>query len=367
LIIGIKGVYALFISILKKGVVLEMSENAYLKWLSSNTPSSWWHDSADPDELDIAIANGAVGVTTNPVLVKQSLYSRPDIWRLVIEDIPKDIRGPYKVEEIIKRVTQTLAAKLEPIYHKTEGKHGYVCAQVNPAKPASVETMLPMARRLNSWAPNIAVKLPVTAAGLEVLEECAAEGITVTATVSFTVPQVIAVAERYRKGLERAKKAGIKPGQCFAVIMVGRIDDYLRDVAMDRNAHVLESDIIQAGIAEVKRAYSIFKERGYEAILMPAGMRGTYHTVELAGADIVFSIHPKIQRLLAKIEGQFEERINVPVNEDVIKRLSTVSEFVRAYEPDGMKPEEFITFGVVQKTLSQFVEAGWNPIEEYKL
>jgi transaldolase len=344
-----------------------MSENAYLKWLSSNTPSSWWHDSADPDELAVAMANGAVGVTTNPVLVKQSLYSRPEIWRPVIEDIPKDITGPYKAEEIIKRVTQTLAAKLEPIYNETEGKQGYVCAQVNPSKPGSAEAMLPMARRLNEWAPNIAVKLPVTAAGLEVLEECAAEGITVTATVSFTVPQVVAVAERYMKGLERAKKAGVKPGQCFAVIMVGRIDDYLRDVAMDRNAHVLESDITQAGIAEIKRAYSIFKERGYEAILMPAGMRGAYHTIELAGADIVFSIHPKIQKVLAKIEGPWEEKINVPVDEDAIKRLSTVSEFVRAYEPDGMKPEDFITFGVVQKTLSQFVETGWKSIEGYEL
>jgi len=29
-----------------------------------------------------------------------------------------------------------------------------------------------------------------------------------------------------------------------------------------------------------------------------------------------------------------------------------------AYEPDGMKPEDFITYGVVQRTLSQFVEGG---------
>ena len=53
---------------------------------------------------------------------------------------------------------------------------------------------LAMARRFHAWAPNIAVKLPVTAAGLDVLEDCIAEGITVTATVSFTVPQVVAVA-----------------------------------------------------------------------------------------------------------------------------------------------------------------------------
>jgi len=344
-----------------------MSEIKYLKWLSSNTATNWWHDSADPDELNESLANGAVGVTTNPVLIRQSLYSRPDIWEPVLADMPKDLKGPEKAEEILKRITQSLAAKLEPVYNNTEGMQGYVCAQVNPSKAGSVEAMIPMARRLYKWAPNIAVKLPVTAAGLEALEECAAEGITITATASFTVPQVIAVAERYRKGLERAKKAGIAPGRCFAVIMVGRLDDYLRDVAMDRNAHVLESDIIQAGTAAVKRAYSIFKKEGYEATIMPAGMRGAYHATELAGADMVLSIHPKIQAMIAKVEEPWEERIDVPVDEDVIKRLSTVSEFVRAYEPDGMKPEEFITYGVTQKTLSQFVETGWMPIETYVL
>lgn len=344
-----------------------MSENKYLKWLASKTPTAWWHDSADPDELATGMANGAVGVTTNPVLIRQSLYSRPDLWEPVLAGIPKELKGPEKAEEILKRITQSLAARMEPTFNKTKGMQGYVCAQVNPSKAGSAEAMIPMARRLNKWAANIAVKLPVTAAGLEALEECAAEGITITATASFTVPQVIAIAERYKKGQERARKAGITPGRCFAVIMVGRIDDYLRDVAMDRKAGVLESDIIQAGTAAVKRAYAIFKREGYEATIMPAGMRGVYHTTELAGADMVLSIHPKIQAMIEKVEEPLEERINIPVDEAVIKRLSTVPEFVRAYEPDGMKPEEFITYGVVQRTLSQFVEAGWMPIETYDL
>ena len=68
--------------------------------------------------------------------------------------------------------------------------------------------MLAMARQFHAWAPNIAVKLPVTAAGLDVLEECVAEGITITATVSFTVPQVVAIAERHRLGLAALVKQG---------------------------------------------------------------------------------------------------------------------------------------------------------------
>ena len=39
-------------------------------------------------------------------------------------------------------------------------------------------------------------------------------------------------------------------------------------------------------------------------------------------------------------------------------------EFVKAYEPDGMKPKEFVTYGVTQRTLCQFVESGWKLMEE---
>ena len=111
--------------------------------------------------------------------------------------------------------------------------------------------------------------------------------------------QVLAIAERHRKGLARAGKAGIKPGQCFAVVMVGRIDDYLRDVAEDNRAAVSEADLIQCGTAIMKRAAAIFREKRYEAVLLPAGMRGAYHATELAGANMTLSIHPKIQAMIA--------------------------------------------------------------------
>jgi len=341
-------------------------KNEYLDWLSKETPGNWWHDSADPDEVKKSLEVGTIGVTTNPLLVKQALYSRPDLWKSILKDMPSDLNPAQKAEEIIRRITLEIASLLKPTYLQTNGEFGYACAQVNPRFPGDVDVMLPMAKRLSKWAPNISVKLPTTAAGLDVLEECAAEGINLTSTVSYTVPQVVAIAQRYQKGVERAKKAGIKPGKCNAVIMIGRIDDYLRDVAHDNKSNVQESDLAQAGIAISKRAHSIFKENGYEATIMIAALRGTYHVTELGGAKMEFSIHPKIQEMIGKVEKPFEERIDVPVDKAVIERLQTIPDFVRAYEPDGMKAEEFITYGVVQKTLSQFIEAGWAEIEGYK-
>ena len=201
--------------------------------------------------------------------------------------------------------------------------------------------MLAMARRFSRWAPNIAVKLPATAAGLDVLEDCAAEGITCTLTISYTVPQVIAAAERHRRGIQRARAKGITPGRCFAVIMIGRLDDYLREVAHDRGAAVSESDIRLSGLAVTKRAYSIYRQRGYEAVLLIAALRGTYHMTELAGAEVIMSIFPSVQEMLLSAELARQERIDVEVPADVIERLSQIPDFVRAYEPDGMKPTDF--------------------------
>ena len=345
-----------------------MSVKTYLDWVVDNTRTSWWHDSADPAELQLGLDRGATGVTTNPFLSAAALALNPSAWAA---DLGSVLAGHpeagTKAEELMRRVVTRAAAMYLPHYERSRGKTGYVCAQVNPLLAGEREPMLAMARRLHAWAPNIAVKLPAVAAGLDVLEDCIAEGITSTATVSFTVPQVVAVAERCRAGRRRANRKGIKPGECFAVIMIGRFDDYLREVARDNRVPVGESDLCQAGLAVTKRAYRIYREREYEAVLLVAALRGSYHLTELAGAELVMSIAPAPQEWFISKDYPREERIGKDIAPDVIGRLSAMREFVRAYEPDGMKPENFIAYGVTQRTLSQFVEIGWKVLERFEI
>ena len=80
------------------------------------------------------------------------------------------------------------------------------------------------------------------------------------------------------------------------------------------------------------------------------------------------SIHPKYQELLlAPDVPRDPHRIDIPVDAQVTSRLEKMPEFVKAYEPDGMKPEDFITFGVCQRTLTQFDLAGWAKLENFKI
>lgn len=339
--------------------------DTYLNWLVRNTKTKWWHDSAREAELDIALQHGATGVTTNPVLASIALKTD----RKLLEAqalLTRKLQPEQKAEALMRLAVTKATERLLPEYEASKGKSGFVCAQVNPLHAGDRERMEAMAKRFHAWAPNIAVKLPATAAGLEVLEDCIAEGITVAATVSFSVAQVVATAERHRAGIKRAKQNCIEPGKCFPVIMLGRMDDYLRELAQNTNAVVSESDICQAGLAITKRAYSIFREREYEAVLLVAALRGNYHLTELAGAELLMSIHPNSQQPFLTQNLQREERIDRPVPADVVERLRSMPEFVRAYEPDGMSPNDFLKFGATQRTLNQFIEAGWGLLESFE-
>ena len=343
-----------------------MATNRYLQWLARETASVYWHDSAIVEELDEAIGNGAVGMTTNPFLIASTLKARPDFWRERLEGVPGDVQGDARAEEWIAQVTGWLAKnKLAAL--RGSGKYaGYVCAQTNPCKPGDTVGMIETARHYASTAKNIVVKFPATRGGLEAIEACATEGINVAATVSFTVPQVLAMAEAYQRGRDRAVQNGVEPGIGIAVLMVGRLDDYLRDVASDTRAQAGESDVIWAGTAAIKRAYGLFKKHNYDCVLMPAGCRGGYHISELAGAEMVMSLAPGIASALSG-EENLVEKIDRPVDPAILERLNDMAEFRRACAPDGMSIDEFITFGACNRTLDQFVLMGWNVLKGFEL
>jgi transaldolase len=341
-----------------------MPAQSYLQWLSECTATNWWCDSGTPSEIDVALQHGAVGITTNPPLCAAAISQKPEEWREQIETILQSAQdAPSKTEALIRLVVTQGARKLDALFARSSGTLGYICAQVDPAQAGTREEMLDMGRRFAAWAPNISVKVPVTSAGLDVLEELAAEGIAVTGTVSFSVSQMLAVAEAHARGARRARANGKTPGPCNAVLMIGRLDDYLMEVAADNRAKASPADIQKAGLAVAKRAYSLFKERGYAAKILVAALRGTYHATELAGADMILSIHPKYQRMLIDQDVLKQEKYAVPIEPHILERLSSMKEFVRAYEPDGLSPAEFIRFGVTQRTLAQFTETGWKRLE----
>ena len=114
-----------------------------------------------------------------------------------------------------------------------------------------------------------------------------------------------------------------------------------------------------------KRAYPIYKERGYEAVLLVAALRGTVSPDGARRRRPADVDPPRVIRMLScrRTIRAKSASSDVRSRADAIDRLRQMPDFVRAYEPDGMTPGDFIGFGATQRTLSQFAEIGWKLME----
>jgi transaldolase len=341
------------------------TQSNYLQWLADETPTKWWHDSAIPSEIDEAIASGALGVTTNPVLTYKSLQAVPDFWQPQVDQIPQDLPPAERAEALLKLIATYAAGKFKPVFERTKGQHGYALGQLNPAICSDSEKMLAQGLRYRSWGDNVAVKLPTVKAALPVVEALAARGIAVCTTLNFSVAQALAAGEAYERGAAQARKEGIPVMPCFVVQQGGRLDEYLLEVATDNRINISPEDILHAGNAVCKKVYRLFKERGITAKIMPAGLRGVHHLAEMAGGDMVFSLQARIQKMVIEADLPRVRRIDEEVPAEVISRLRRIREFCRAYDVEGMLQDDFVTFGVTQKTHAQFFWTGWAPLETY--
>lgn len=104
----------------------------YLQWLASQTDSVWWHDSANKDELERALSWGAVGMTTNPFLVNQTLTSQPGQWHDAIQDALM-LSGDEKVLALVKAVTGRYAQTFSKSV-RTTSAGARVCMRSNQSQ-----------------------------------------------------------------------------------------------------------------------------------------------------------------------------------------------------------------------------------------
>jgi len=131
-------------------------------------------DSANVDEIKQAKAWGIVdGVTTNPSLIaKEGVPHKTRVMEIL--DIVGDI--PVSAE----------------------------CVETD------VDKMMKEAQDIATWAPNIYVKVPMTANAMTVVKELSPKGVNFNVTLIFSLPQALIAC---------------KAGGSFISFFVGRIDD----------------------------------------------------------------------------------------------------------------------------------------------
>ncbi|TSD86806.1 fructose-6-phosphate aldolase [Mycobacterium sp. KBS0706] len=171
-------------------------------------------DTADFNEIRDLASTGLVdGVTTNPSLIAKSGAKFLDL----IPQICEVVKGPVSAE---------VAA-------------------------TDFDTMMAEGRKLSKIAKNIAVKVPLTPAGLKVCRTLSDAGTMVNVTLCFSAGQAILAA---------------KAGATFISPFVGRLDDVGED------GMALIADIVQ-----IYRQYPDIKTQ-----VLVASIRGPRHVIEAA-------------------------------------------------------------------------------------
>jgi len=174
--------------------------------MTQSTPTCLWNDSASIQELTYSIEHGAVGATCNPVIVLEVLKKEMGLWRDYIEELIH--RMPTATEDqiawkMVEAISTKAALLLLPVFEQHQGKNGRLSVQTDPRFYRDSDAIVKQAVHFGELAPNIIVKIPVTRAGLPAIEEATHRGVSINATVSFTLPQAIAVAEAVERGLKR--------------------------------------------------------------------------------------------------------------------------------------------------------------------
>ncbi len=325
------------------------------------TATDYWNDSCSIEELTYAIERGAVGATSNPTIVGEVLGKEMPLWRERIGEIIAK-HPTWTEDEVAWRLIEEMAVRaselLLPVFEREAGLKGRLSIQTNPKLYRDAERLVEQGLRFAAIAPNMQVKIPATRAGIEAISELTAAGASINATVCFTVPQALAVADAVERALTRREAAGEDTSTMAPVctIMLGRLDDWMQ-VLVKRDRIVVDPTVVHwAGIACFKQAYGLFRERGFRTRLLAAAYRHHLHWSELIGGDVILTIPHAWQRLFNDSSIEVVPRIDNGLPDGVFEQLyENFPDFRRAYEVGGMTPEEFDGYGATVRTLRGFI------------
>jgi transaldolase len=247
--------------------------------------------------------------------------------------------------------------ELRPIWLATDGRYGFVSLQIDPRAYDDAGRMVEevqdlhtrLARELGG-RPNTRFKIPATAAGLDAVRRLTDQGIGVTVTVNASVDQQLAFGEVIEHGSAPLS---------LLVLMMGRLDDPVRDEHMAGGLADATDVSRWASVAVLRRAYPLlFEERGYRrSAILAASMRGPW-TIDgaiVAGPSEVFvTCFPDKAREYDEMERPIVSRVHEPVPADILTKLSRSETFRRAYEVGALDVPSFDTFVPVVQTLEQF-------------
>jgi transaldolase len=229
-----------------------------------------WLDGVTRDELRSGTFRalvddlGVSGVTTNPTLFAKSLAGAVAAYADSFHDLAARGIGPEEAARLLAAQDVREACDvLTTVHRDSDGYNGWASLEVDPRFADDAEATLAEVRAL-AWLvdrPNVMIKIPATAAGVQAIAAATAEGYNINATLIFSVERYLDVLNAYALGLKRALEAGVRIADIHSVasMFVSRVDAALA-ARYPGPVGPGASGTVLLGLANARNAYRAFSE-----------------------------------------------------------------------------------------------------------
>jgi transaldolase len=331
------------------------------------TGTKLYLDSIDPDLVKLNLAWGAVGATSNPIIVSNLI--RTGRFDSMISAL---ISEGHDDHTICWKLTDALVSKAQedflPCWKESHGNTGWVSFELDPLLE-DPEVNLPHAQRVEryielgkKWSANQTnrmIKVPATPAGLDAIGPLAAHGVTLNVTLIFTSRQYRIARDNVWAGAK--KRSALDQFKSVYSIFVSRVDQYTGE-----NCKGLSSEA--QGLYGILNAKRIWKENQefwaanptplqQEIIFASTGTKSAAdapwkYVAALAGSDIQTN-PPETNAAVATSSQQFSSKIAEFPPESICKELDAALQV--QHMEDTLMEQGVAKFVAPQKQLLQTI------------
>src|SRR3954452_8259345 len=202
----------------------EISEQGQAVWLDNISRAL-----IEDGELERLVKeDGVSGVTSNPTIFEKAIAGSDRYDEALEECARKGMEARETFFELGFRDIRDGCDILRQVFDETDGQDGYVSFELPPELADDADGSVEQAKLIRARIdrPNVLIKVPGTAAGVQAFEQLTADGVSVNVTLLFSVGRYEEIAEAYLRGLEKRLDAGepIDRLASVASFFVSRVD-----------------------------------------------------------------------------------------------------------------------------------------------
>lgn len=287
------------------------------------TGTKLYLDSVDPKLVAQNLEWGAVGATSNPIiitdLIKKGAYDE------MIQNLAGEGKNDHDICWTVNdHIVRDAQKEFLPVWKQTKGNAGWVSFELDPlvedpengmSPKQRVEAYIDLGRKWSEGHDNRMIKVPATPAGIEAAKTLAADGVTLNITLVFTQRQYFAARDNVWEGAR--KLPNTSKFKSVYSIFVSRIDQY----TATKCPQLSQEAQGQYGILNAKRIFAInegfWKDNAtplqQEIIFASTGTKNPSdppwkYVSALAGADIQTN-PPATNEAVAKSDQKFTSQV----------------------------------------------------------